>query len=587
MKKIFCLICLLICAVSRAAAPLTFQYQFGTTNLGPALTNIIKSLATNVVNNNAGTGGTGIETNGGTGIGNLFTNSMLLQPTNFFANNPTLQQPAWSWDSLGDAYTLFIPGNHQTVLQYNDKPAPSGKVLYWGDQQLGAESIRVGTIDQNGGGDPRITLAFLFDGSEIHTYSFHTNNIELKNDYQGHANMLVRWHETSKDIEVGDTNGAASLQGSNVVFRVSNNGNTTPAAEAVRIWANKNISAQGNLTNLGNIVMGFAKGLFVKDVSDPDLLHPVASTDSDGNIALGDSSMSAVIVNSENGIKISSGAGNGKILVSDSLGLASWQLPLNGVHATNGNLYLDTGKALFLQSSDLVNHSVLSIDAGTGNLEVFPNGDGGINLYGGVNIQDAGLYAHHGATITGDTLNVGAGFIMASGAGSGKVLTSDGSGVGTWQDAAGGSGVNYWTNDAALSGAISNVNNGDFRVVSIYGTTTFHGTIGGTGWGIDATGRLDANEGSITSFAANEATIATLIAPNQVIARGLATLSSGTVTVTTSAAHGTNDIILTRRSAGGATATVNVDAIVNDTSFTIKSSDGSDNKTVSYLIFKP
>lgn len=67
---------------------------------------------------------------------------------------------------------------------------------------------------------------------------------------------------------------------------------------------------------------------------------------------------------------------------------------------------------------------------------------------------------------------------------------------------------------------------------------------------------------------------------------GLATLSSGAATVTTSAVAVGDMILLTRYSAGGSLAYVNVDSVTGATGFTIKSSDNTDSAQVAWFIVK-
>lgn len=68
---------------------------------------------------------------------------------------------------------------------------------------------------------------------------------------------------------------------------------------------------------------------------------------------------------------------------------------------------------------------------------------------------------------------------------------------------------------------------------------------------------------------------------------GLATLASGTVTVTSPSANSTNVIMLTYYSLDGNVSSLRYASVVNGTSFTILSSNNSDANQVSWVIIKP
>src|ERR1051326_541798 len=181
-------------------------------------------------------------------------------------------------------------GGQKSLLQCADKGAVAGKIFYWGNEYLGAQSIRVGEKAKNGGSEPRITLAVLdVDGEELHTYSFHTNDIELKAAYFGHQGMIVRWHNDSLNCEYGDTNGVVSLQGRNVGFRCSNNGNVTPAPEVGRVVAGGRFSVKQDMTlENAKAISGYLGGTY----------RTLVGTDAE-NILVGDDAETTIIRGSD------------------------------------------------------------------------------------------------------------------------------------------------------------------------------------------------------------------------------------------------------------------------------------------------
>jgi hypothetical protein len=100
---------------------------------------------------------------------------------------------------------------------------------------------------------------------------------------------------------------------------------------------------------------------------------------------------------------------------------------------------------------------------------------------------------------------------------------------------------------------------------------------------LSAAGDLNARG----QFQGNGAGLTNLIVPNYALASGLAALSNGTATVSTSAANGTNSILLTYRSLDGSLATVGVANVAADASFQILSSNGNDTNQVTWVIYKP
>jgi hypothetical protein len=73
----------------------------------------------------------------------------------------------------------------------------------------------------------------------------------------------------------------------------------------------------------------------------------------------------------------------------------------------------------------------------------------------------------------------------------------------------------------------------------------------------------------------------------RVLDAGLATLSGGTVTVSSTSAAATNPILLTYYSLDGNAATITYGYVVAGVSFDISSSNGADTNMVSWAILKP
>ena len=73
---------------------------------------------------------------------------------------------------------------------------------------------------------------------------------------------------------------------------------------------------------------------------------------------------------------------------------------------------------------------------------------------------------------------------------------------------------------------------------------------------------------------------------SQVLASGLATLSGGTVTVTSTSASAANPILLTYYSLNGTVAVVSYGTIIDGTSFVISSANPADTNVVAWAILK-
>lgn len=72
-----------------------------------------------------------------------------------------------------------------------------------------------------------------------------------------------------------------------------------------------------------------------------------------------------------------------------------------------------------------------------------------------------------------------------------------------------------------------------------------------------------------------------------IAASGIATLSSGTATVSTAAANTAYPIILTYYSLDGTGANIRYGTVLNGVAFTITSSNGADNNKVAWAILRP
>jgi hypothetical protein len=175
----------------------------------------------------------------------LGTNTIIRNFTNYFGSTPTMA-PIWTDNPFG--YT-WIEYNGENILNVDYKPEQAGKVFYWGDDFNAAQSIRVGMPNNitaaKSHPDPRITLAFLLDNDELHTYSIHPWNIELKYNYGEHTTMLCRWGTWTNIVTIhsGTTNGQyLQLQDRTILW-------TNSVADSNN-QVLTNVTAAGSTTNL-------------------------------------------------------------------------------------------------------------------------------------------------------------------------------------------------------------------------------------------------------------------------------------------------------------------------------------------------
>lgn len=217
-----------------------------------------------------------------------------------------------------------------------------------------------------------------------------------------------------------------------------------------------------------------------------------------GNVGLGTSSPTAQLEVAGQ-VKITGGGpGNGKVLTSDANGLATWQtpsggggltLPYSGTYTIGGsfspsvafkvietNAYVTFGAAISGEHQSVgIGVEGLS-NSGVGGYFSSENGPALIAETGNVGI---------GTTIPTSKLEV-AGQVKITGGspGNGKVLTSDASGLATWQTPSGGGGGGQWSN---TSGGIYNT---DLTNVGI-GTSQPYGKLHVEGGQIFFTGNIN------------------------------------------------------------------------------------------------
>lgn len=127
------------------------------------------------------------------------------------------------WWQSGDASTHdaelqynFGPTNLGNILQYIDKGPCAGKIFYWGDQHLAAQSIRVGGA-LAGNSCPRITLAVLDqDGEEYVTWAYNTNAFQLHFGYDAIIINIAQGNNTNHNLTFGSVEGTNTLAGTNL-----------------------------------------------------------------------------------------------------------------------------------------------------------------------------------------------------------------------------------------------------------------------------------------------------------------------------------------------------------------------------------
>lgn len=144
--------------------------------------------------------------------------------------NPTNKAPYWvgamgsSFDSASwilnphPVPTNFVGASFLTIVNVDNKPQPAGLIYYWGDQTIGAQSIRIGDSDA-GQQDARFTIGFLNSGGdEDHTVKVHTNDIQV---YTSGALIrdVVRWDSSTYGLTYGATNGINTLAGTNITLK--------------------------------------------------------------------------------------------------------------------------------------------------------------------------------------------------------------------------------------------------------------------------------------------------------------------------------------------------------------------------------
>ena len=95
-------------------------------------------------------------------------------------------------------------------------------------------------------------------------------------------------------------------------------------------------------------------------------------------------------------------------------------------------------------------------------------------------------------------------------------------------------------------------------------------------------GRSTAGAGDVEEIACNAGGRSLLVSFS-----GTATLAAGTVTVNHASVTATSRIMLSRKTLGSSPGHLYISAVVASTSFTITSTDGSDDADVNWLFFEP
>ena len=183
----------------------------------------------------------------------------------------------------------------------------------------------------------------------------------------------------------------------------------------LRAYGSKNVWTDSLLGSAGGLTVGYSG-------ATPPL--PAGGAIISGNVGIGTSIPGAKLdvagTVKATGLNIPTGAGTGKVLTSDVSGVATWQTPaavgLGGGGTTN---YM----------------SKFTSASAVGNSQIFDDA------------TNVGI----GTTIPGAKLDVvgtvkATGLSIPTGAGAGKVLTSDAAGAGTWQTSAAGLGGGGTTN---------------------------------------------------------------------------------------------------------------------------------------------
>lgn len=307
------------------------------------------------------------------------------------------------------------------------------------------------------------------------------------------SNAIVVWDPDDKLLKLQDqTAGGSTLwteSGSNV-YRTSGNIGIGTANPSVRLDVAGQVKISGGMPGAGKVLTSDATGLATWQTpatGGGSTLWTESGSNvyrTSGNIGIGTSNPSARL-DVAGQVKITGGTpGTGKVLTSDATGLASWQTPATGGGSTlwtesGSNIYRNDGNVGIGITSPIEKLEVAGTGLFTGDVEIgqdnglitisqessSPNRGAKYDSPGFV----GGWYGYHDfyTGINGSSSlamriingNVGIGTenpsarldvsgqvkITGGTPGIGKVLTSDATGLATWQTPAAGSGSTLWT----------------------------------------------------------------------------------------------------------------------------------------------